>query len=86
VHSFFCFAVSLYLFPHTPHLFIDIMAKFMFSDSILSGVNIFRDMDEMYSASLMEEFDLNKNDTFEKSGYASIYIVIGMVMAIGQEV
>lgn len=56
-----------------PHLFIDISAKFMFSDSILSGVNIFWDMDEMYSASLMEEFDLNKNGTFEKSEYTSIY-------------
>jgi ABC-type uncharacterized transport system substrate-binding protein len=74
-HRSVVFLLSVLLVPVSahPHLFIDIMAKFMFSDSTLSGVNIFWDMDEMYSASLMEEFDLNKNGTFEKSEYTSIY-------------
>jgi ABC-type uncharacterized transport system substrate-binding protein len=56
-----------------PHLFIDVMAKFMFADSVLSGVNIFWDLDEMTSAPLIEEFDLNGNSTFEKTEYDKIY-------------
>jgi len=52
-----------------PHMFIDVMAKFMFADSMLSGMNIFRDIDEMTSASLIEELDVNRNGTFEMSEY-----------------
>lgn len=55
-----------------PHLFIDIMAKFMLTDSMLSGVNVFWDFDEMYSATLIEEFDVNGNGTFEKPEYVNI--------------
>jgi ABC-type uncharacterized transport system substrate-binding protein len=56
-----------------PHLFIDVMAKFMFSDSTLSGVNVFWDIDEMSGASLIEEFDFNHNGSFEKNEYDSLY-------------
>ena len=56
-----------------PHLFIDVMAKFMFADSVLSGVHVFWDIDEMSSASLIEEFDLDRNGKFEKTEYDKIY-------------
>ena len=52
-----------------PHLFIDVMVKFMLTDSTLSGFNVFWDMDEMYSASLVDEFDLNRNNRFEKEEF-----------------
>ncbi|MBN1308057.1 MAG: DUF1007 family protein [Chitinispirillaceae bacterium] len=57
-----------------PHLFIDVMAKFMLTDSTLSCFNVFWDMDEMYSASLIDEFDLNRNNQFEKEEYSKIEI------------
>ena len=52
-----------------PHLFIDVMAKFLLTDSTLTGVNVFWDLDEMTSSGLIEEFDLNHNNRFEKEEY-----------------
>ncbi|MBN1574994.1 MAG: DUF1007 family protein [Chitinispirillaceae bacterium] len=62
----FCGVIAL---SAHPHLFIDVMAKFMLTDSTLSGINVFWDMDEMYSASLINEFDLNRNNRFEKDEF-----------------
>ena len=64
---FLCFFTAA-AFSH-PHLFIDVMVKFMLTDSTLSGFNVFWDMDEMYSASLIDEFDINRNNRFEKEEY-----------------
>ena len=66
--SVFCSAPAA---PH-PHLFIDVAAKFMITDSTLSMFNVFWDMDEMYSASLIEEFDCNGNNLFERDEYKKI--------------
>lgn len=52
-----------------PHLFIDVSAKFMLTDSTLDCVNVFWELDEMTSAGLIEEFDANRNNRFEKQEY-----------------
>jgi ABC-type uncharacterized transport system substrate-binding protein len=44
----------------------------MLTDSTLSGINVFWDLDEMTSAGLIEEFDLNRNNRFEKSEYQKL--------------
>ena len=55
-----------------PHLFIDVSAKFMLTDSTLDCVNVFWDLDEMTSAGLIEEFDANRNNRFEKQEYTTL--------------
>lgn len=68
------FTLSVFIVPVSahPHLFIDVMAKFMLTDSTLSGVNVFWDIDEMTSAGLIDEFDLNRNGRFEKKEYTTL--------------
>ena len=55
-----------------PHLFIDVTGKFLLTDSTVSGFNVFWDIDEMTSAGLIEEFDLNHNRRFEKNEVETI--------------
>lgn len=50
-----------------PHMFIDVMSKFMITDTSLAGFYIYWDLDEMNSAMLIEEFDKNGNGRFEKA-------------------
>lgn len=50
-----------------PHMFIDAMAKFMLDDSGLTGFYVYWDFDQMNSTMILEEFDANKNGTFEQS-------------------
>jgi ABC-type uncharacterized transport system substrate-binding protein len=64
-----CLLCCVFALSSHPHLFIDVMAKFMLTDSTLSGFNVFWDMDEMYSASLIDEFDLNRNNRFENEEF-----------------
>lgn len=72
------FALTLCLCPFVleslahPHIFVDVMAKFILTDSTLSGVNVLWDFDEMTSAPLIEEFDINGNGRFEKQEYLTL--------------
>lgn len=56
-----------------PHMFIDVMAKFMLSDDVLRGINMFWDFDEMNSAMLMEDFDVNNNNRIDPDESNSIF-------------
>lgn len=53
-------------------MFIDVMAKFMINDTVLTGFHVYWDFDEMNSAMLVEEFDKNGNGRFEKEEYHQI--------------
>jgi ABC-type uncharacterized transport system substrate-binding protein len=57
------------LLPNTahshPHMFIDVAAKFMITDTSLAGFWVYWDFDEMNSETLIDEFDANKNRRFE---------------------
>jgi len=55
-----------------PHIFVDVMAKFMLTDSTLSGISVLWDFDEMTSAPLIEEFDINGNSRLEKQEYLTL--------------
>ncbi|MFP4014177.1 MAG: DUF1007 family protein [Chitinispirillaceae bacterium] len=61
----FCAALMNTAHAH-PHMFIDVMSKFMVNDSALTGFYVYWDFDEMNSAMLIEEFDKNGNGRFEK--------------------
>ncbi|THB69740.1 MAG: DUF1007 family protein [Gammaproteobacteria bacterium] len=53
-------------FAH-PHMFVSYDVTFVVDGSGLTGVRMNWDMDPMFSASLMESFDLNKNRKLEKN-------------------
>ncbi|MBD3355997.1 MAG: DUF1007 family protein [Chitinivibrionales bacterium] len=55
-----------------PHMFIDVRAKFMLTDTSLSGVHLYWDFDEMNSAVFIEEFDRNRNNRFESDEITAI--------------
>jgi ABC-type uncharacterized transport system substrate-binding protein len=50
-----------------PHMFIDVMVKFMLNDTALVGFYVYWDFDEMNSAMLIDDFDRNRNGRFEQS-------------------
>ncbi len=56
-----------------PHMFIDVMAKFMLSDDCLRGITLHWYFDEMNSAMLLEDFDANKNGRIEPEESNSIF-------------
>lgn len=64
-----CFCSSAYTHPH---MFIDVMAKFMINDTALSGFYVYWDFDEMNSTMIIDDFDANKNGRFEKVEYQNI--------------
>jgi ABC-type uncharacterized transport system substrate-binding protein len=56
-----------------PHMFIDAMVKFMVTDTSLAGFYVYWDFDEMYSASLRDEFDTNGNKRFDPDEVEKIF-------------
>ncbi|MFP4416247.1 MAG: DUF1007 family protein [Chitinivibrionales bacterium] len=50
-----------------PHMWIDVQAKFMLTDSSLSGFYLYWTFDEMNSAMFTETYDANANGRFEPS-------------------
>jgi ABC-type uncharacterized transport system substrate-binding protein len=53
-------------------MFIDVMAKFMLTDTSLAGVHLYWDFDEMNSAVFIEEFDVNANGRFDPDEVGAI--------------
>jgi ABC-type uncharacterized transport system substrate-binding protein len=53
------------VFSH-PHVFIDTTFTFVFNNSALEGLKVKWILDEMFSASLIMDFDSNKNKIFEE--------------------
>lgn len=60
----------MFLFPATmfahPHIFLDYALTLVFNDSGLAGVRVKWIFDEFYSASIMNDFDSNKNRKLEE--------------------
>ncbi len=48
-----------------PHMFIDVSAKFVLTDSTLAGFHVYWRFDEMNSAIFTDEYDKNGNNQFE---------------------
>ncbi len=55
-----------------PHIMIDMYLNFIFSDTGLSGIDVFWEFDAMNSKTILEDFDTNKNKKFEKSEVSQI--------------
>jgi ABC-type uncharacterized transport system substrate-binding protein len=61
----FLFIVTAPLFAH-PHVFIDNSFDFIFDDESLRGIEVTWVFDEMFSASIIMDYDANKNRIFEE--------------------
>jgi ABC-type uncharacterized transport system substrate-binding protein len=48
-----------------PHIWIDVVATFVFENAKVTGVQFQWTFDEFFSAGVISEFDKNKNKTFE---------------------
>ena len=58
--------LNISAFSH-PHVFIENAFTFIFDDNNLSGIRIKWIFDEMFSASIIMDFDSNRNNIFEEN-------------------
>lgn len=64
--------ILIFLFPNIsafshPHVFIDNAFTFIFDDNSLAGIRVKWIFDEMFSASVIMDFDINRNNIFEEN-------------------
>ena len=55
-----------------PHVFIEQNLKIIFDEKGVAGINVHWKFDDMFSNMILEDYDLNKNSTLEKSEVLSI--------------
>lgn len=69
VHFGLLIGALLFFFPAVteahPHMFVDVSAKFVLTDSTLAGFHVYWKFDEMNSAIFTDEYDKNGNNQFE---------------------
>jgi ABC-type uncharacterized transport system substrate-binding protein len=63
---FVFFLLSTFVFAH-PHVFIESSFIFVFNSTGLSGIQVKWILDEMFSSTIMMDYDRNRNNFFEES-------------------
>ncbi len=63
--------ISGFLFAH-PHVFVIVDVEMIFSDSLFEKIKVKWVMDDMTSAMIYEDFDLNANNVFEDTETAKL--------------
>jgi ABC-type uncharacterized transport system substrate-binding protein len=66
------FAVAARPAAAHPHVFIDDVVTFLFTDGKISGLRLLWTFDEVFSETLLEDFDTNRDGSFSASEIANI--------------